>query len=40
VNAAARKYFLAHRTAIIAVGEEKVIREAMTPLGITVRTLQ
>jgi predicted Zn-dependent peptidase len=40
VNAAGRKYFLAHRTAIIAVGEENVIREALSPLGITVRTLQ
>ena len=39
VNIAARKYFLAYRTAIIAVGEEKVIREALAPLGITVRLL-
>lgn len=40
VNAAGRKYFLAHRSAIIAVGEENVIREALSPLGITVRSLQ
>lgn len=40
VNAAGRKYFLGYRTAIIAVGEEKVIREALSPLGITVRTVQ
>jgi predicted Zn-dependent peptidase len=40
VNAAARKYFPAYRTAIIAVGEEKVIRDAVAPLGIPVRTLQ
>ena len=40
VTAASRKYFLGYRTAIIAVGEENVIREALSPLGITVRTLQ
>ncbi len=40
VDAAARKYFLAYRMAVIAVGEEKVIREALAPLGIPVRTLQ
>jgi zinc protease len=40
VDAAARKYFLAYRTAIIAVGEEKVIREAVAPLGLPVRVLQ
>lgn len=40
VNAAARKYFLAHRTAVIAVGEEKVIREGLAPLGLPVRVLQ
>jgi predicted Zn-dependent peptidase len=39
-NAAARKYFLAYRTAVIAVGEEKIIREALAPLRIPVRTLQ
>ena len=40
VNAAARKYFTAYRTAIIAVGEEKVIRESVAPLGIPVRMAQ
>ncbi len=40
VNVAARKYFLAYRTAVIAVGEEKVIRDAVSPLGIPVRTMQ
>jgi zinc protease len=39
VNAAARKYFPAYRAAIVAVGEEKVVREALAPLGIPVRTL-
>lgn len=39
VDAAARKYFLAYRMAIIAVGEEKVVREALAPLGIPIRTL-
>ena len=40
VDAAAKKYFPAYRTAIVAVGEEKVIREALTPLGIPIKTLQ
>ncbi len=40
VNTAARKYFAAYRTAIIAVGEEKVIRDAVAPLGIPVRMAQ
>jgi zinc protease len=40
VTAASRRYFLAYRTAIIVVGEENVIREALSPLGITIRTLQ
>lgn len=40
VNAAARKYFSSYRTAIIAVGEEKVIREAVAPLGLQARVLQ
>jgi len=39
VNAAARKYFPAYRAGIVAVGEEKVVREALAPLGIPVRTL-
>jgi len=39
VNAAARKYFAAYRSAIVAVGEDKVIREAATGLGLKVRGL-
>lgn len=39
VNAAAQKYFPAYRSVIVTVGEEKVIREALAPLGIPVRTL-
>jgi predicted Zn-dependent peptidase len=34
VNAAARKYFPAARTTIVAVGEEKVVRDALSPFGI------
>jgi len=37
VNAAARTYFSAYRTAVIAVGEEKLVREAVSPFGLTVR---
>ena len=40
VDAVAKKYFPAHRSAIIAVGEEKVIREALSPFGLQVHTLQ
>ena len=40
VNAAAQKYFSAYRTAIIAVGEEKVIRDAVARLGLQARVLQ
>jgi zinc protease len=40
VDAAARKYFPAFRTLIVAVGEEKVVRDAVAPLGIPVKTLQ
>lgn len=40
VNAAARKYFPAAKAAIVAVGEEKVIREALSPFGIPVQGLQ
>jgi predicted Zn-dependent peptidase len=39
VDAAARKYFPAHRMAIIAVGEEKVVREALAPFGLTVHAV-
>ncbi len=40
VDAAAKRYFPASRTAIVAVGEEKVIREALAPFGIPIKTLQ
>lgn len=37
VNNAARKYFPAYKTAIVAVGEEKVIRDALAPFGISMK---
>ena len=37
VDAAAKKYFPASRAAIIAVGEGKVVREALAPFGIQIR---
>ena len=40
VDAVAKKYFPAHRSAIIAVGEEKVIRDALSPFGLQVHTVQ
>jgi predicted Zn-dependent peptidase len=40
VDAAARKYFPAVRTAIVAVGEEKVIVDALAPFGIPMQTLK
>jgi zinc protease len=40
VDAAARKYFPAAKAAIVAVGEEKVIRDAMAPFAIPVQKLQ
>ena len=39
VDAAARKYFPAHKTAIVAVGEEKVIREAVERMGIPMKAV-
>jgi predicted Zn-dependent peptidase len=39
-SAAARKYFPAARTVIVAVGEEKVIEDALTPFGIAMQTLR
>jgi zinc protease len=36
VDAAARKYFPASRTAIIAVGEEKVIRDQLALFGLPI----
>jgi len=40
VEAASKKYFPAFRTAIVAVGEERVIRDELAPFGIPVKTLQ
>jgi len=40
VNAAARKYFPASRTAIVVIGQEKVIREALEPFGLPTQTLK
>jgi zinc protease len=40
VDAVAKKYFPAHRSAIIAVGEEKVVREALSPFGLQVHPVQ
>jgi len=37
VDAAAQKYFPAARMAIVAVGEEKVIRDALAPFGLPVQ---
>lgn len=39
VNQAARKYFPAAKVAVVAVGEEKVIREALSPFGIPIQGL-
>ena len=36
VDAAAKKYFPARNLAIVAVGEEKVVRDAFEPFGLTV----
>src|SRR5579872_1255200 len=40
VDAAARKYFPAAKAAIVAVGEEKVIRDALAPFAIPLQTMQ
>lgn len=39
VNRAARKYFPAAKAAIVAVGEENVIREAVSPFGIPIKAV-
>jgi len=36
VDAAAKKYFPAAKTAVVAVGEEKVVRDALEPFGLPV----
>lgn len=40
VNAAARKYFPAANAAVVAVGEEKIVRDAMAPFVIPVEALR
>ncbi|MGC2299759.1 MAG: insulinase family protein, partial [Acidobacteriaceae bacterium] len=40
VAAAASKYFPAAKASIVVVGEEKVIRDALTPFGIPLETLK
>jgi predicted Zn-dependent peptidase len=37
VDAAAKKYFPASRAAIVAVGEGKVVRDALAPFGIPIQ---
>ena len=37
VTAAGRKYFAAARQTIVAVGEEKVVREQLAPFGLTIQ---
>jgi zinc protease len=37
VDAVGRKYLPASRTAIIAVGEEKVVRDALAPFGLAIQ---
>ncbi|HMG84271.1 MAG TPA: pitrilysin family protein [Terracidiphilus sp.] len=38
VDTAAKKYFPAAKTAIVAVGEEKVVRDALAPFGLPLNT--
>jgi len=38
VDTAAKKYFPAAKTAIVAVGEEKVVRESLAPFGLPLET--
>jgi zinc protease len=40
VDAAAKKYFPASRAAVVAVGEEQVVRDALAPFGLPVETLR
>jgi zinc protease len=39
VEAASRKYFPAYRSAVIVVGEEKVIRDALAPFGLPINSV-
>jgi len=38
VDSAARKYFPASRMTIVAVGEEKVIHDALEPFGLPLQS--
>jgi predicted Zn-dependent peptidase len=38
VDAAAKKYFPASRMNIVAVGEDKVVRDALSPFGLPIET--
>jgi zinc protease len=40
VDAAARKYFPASRAAVVAVGEEKVVRDALAPFGLPIEVVR
>jgi zinc protease len=40
VDAAARKYFIASRMAIVAVGDEKVIRKELAPFSLPIHELK
>jgi hypothetical protein len=40
VNAAARKYFPAARMTVVEVGEEGVMREALSPFAIPIQLLK
>jgi predicted Zn-dependent peptidase len=40
VDSVAKKYFPANRTTIIAVGEEKVVRDALSPFGLPFHTVR
>ena len=40
VETAARKYFPAYQSAIVAVGDERVIRESLSPFGLPIKPIQ
>lgn len=40
VDTAAKKYFPAAKTAVVAVGEEKVVRDALAPFGLPLLSVQ
>jgi predicted Zn-dependent peptidase len=39
VNAVAKKYFPASHSAVVAVGEEKVVRDALAPFGLPIEVV-